>query len=158
MTMTAAQIRGAITDDAAIHALVPDSVAIAAALSAGRTRVQETMISERRILALLGVVNGDAFLSALEAFGTATLAADHPLAAAQAGIARMVTWLKAPEGIDIGNPLAQQMLVVMGQLRILDVASVQTVVAFAHVADPVSEMDVRRALWADNGTLLIEAL
>ena len=158
MTITAAQIRGAITDDAAIRALVPDSVAIAAALSAGRTRVQETMVSERRILALLGVADGDTFLKALEDFGLATLAANHPLAAVQSGIRRMVGWLKAPEGIDIGNPLAQQMLTVMGQLGILNVASVQTVLAFARVADPVSEMDVRRALWADNGTLLIEAL
>ena len=46
MTMTAAQIRGAITDDTAIHVLVPDSVAIAAALSGGLTRKQRRDYSD----------------------------------------------------------------------------------------------------------------
>jgi hypothetical protein len=153
--MTHEEIRTAIKNTPALKALVPNTTAIAEALSANRTKLGERLITERRIMSALGIEAGEAFLSALEAFGVATLAADHPLKAAQPGLKRVLAWLKTDQGIDVGDPLAQQMLTVLAQLNIVDTASANTVKALARVADPVAEFDVRLAVFADNGTLLV---
>lgn len=155
--MTATEIRAAIVADPAVLALVPDTGAIAAALSAGRTKVQPRMITERRIIAALGLVDGDAFLTALEGVGSTTLPDAHPLKPYQKGLARVITWLKTDEGLDVGDPLAQQMLTVLGAAGVVNEAHATVIKALALVADPVSELDVRRALFADDGTLLVGA-
>lgn len=154
--MTAAEIRAAISAAPAIAALLPDTAAVAAALSVGRTRLVERNITERRIIAELGPVDGDAFLTALESFVAATLPPQHPLAAYQGGIRRAVTWLKSPVGLDVGNAHSQQMLDAMAAAGIVTAASAATVKALGREPAPVSEFDVRRAVFADDGTLLVE--
>ncbi|MCO4101732.1 MAG: hypothetical protein HEQ38_20535 [Gemmatimonas sp.] len=153
--MTADEIRAAITSDPAILALMPDTVAIAAALSAGRTRLVERLITERRILSTLGVVDGAAFLSALEAFAAATLPEQHPLALYHAGIARAVGWLKTDDGIDIGDATSQAMLDALAAAGVVTVESAAIVKALARVPAPLSELDVRRAVFADDGSPLV---
>ena len=154
--MTPDAIRAAILASPDLLALLPDSQALATALSQGRTRLVERMISERRIVALLGIERGEAFLAGLEAFAAASLPADHPMAGVQAGIRRMAGWLKEPEGVDVGNPLAQQALAGLAAAGVLNAADAEIVAAFAREPDPVSEFDVRRAIFRDDGTLFNE--
>ncbi|MCO4101068.1 MAG: hypothetical protein HEQ38_17075 [Gemmatimonas sp.] len=153
--MTADEIRAAITSDPAILALMPDTVAIAAALSAGRTRLVERLITERRILSTLGVVDGAVFLSALEAFAAAALPDEHPLAPYHAGIARAIGWLKTDDGIDIGDATSQAMLDALAAAGVVTVESAAIVKALARVPAPLSELDVRRAVFADDGSPLV---
>lgn len=153
--MTADEIRAAITSDPAILALMPDTAAVASALSVGRTTLVEKLITERRIIGTLGLVDGHAFLSGLEQFGDALLPDDHPLKAHQPGLGRVLEWLKSDGGLDVGSPLAQQMLTVLAQLGVVSADSAAIVKALARVPDPLPEIDVRRAVFADDGTPLV---
>lgn len=153
--MTGDEIRAAIANNAGIAALIPNTVAIAAALSVGRSKLTERLITERRILSTLGVVDGAAFLGALEAFASTTLADAHPLKAYHAGIARAIGWLKTTEGIDVGDPMSQSMLTILAQASVVTSASADAVKSLARVPDPISEIDVRRAIFADDGSLLV---
>ena len=153
--MTAAEIRAAITNDSAVLALMPDTVAITAALSAGRITLTLTMITERRILSVLGVVAGAVFLDALDAFAAATLPPEHPLAAYHSGIRRAVGWLNTDDGIDIGDPTSQAMLDALAAAGVVTAESAAIVKSLARVPAPLSELDVRRAVFADDGTPLV---
>lgn len=153
--MTAAEIRAAIEAAPQISALMPDTAAIAAGLSEGRTRLAERMVTERRILSALGVIAGAAFLDALDTFADAALPPEHPLAAYHSGIRRAIGWLKTDDGIDIGDAASQAMLTILAQAGIVDATSAEAVKALALVPDPISEFDVRRAVFADDGTLLV---
>lgn len=153
--MTPAEIRTAITNDPAVLALLPDTVAVASALSAGRTKLVLTMATERRILSALGVIDGAVFLDALDAFAAQTLPADHPLAPYHSGIKRAVGWLKTDEGIDIGDASSQLMLDALAAAGVVSADSAAVVKAIARVPDPLSELDVRRAVFADDGESLV---
>jgi hypothetical protein len=148
-------IRDAIAANPDAHAAMPDTAAVASALSAGRTRLTERMITERRILSTLGVIDGAAFLDALDAFAAAVLAPDHPLAAYHSGIRRAVGWLKTTEGLDIGDPASQAMLTALAAAGIVTPSSADAVMALARIPDPITEFDVRRAVFADDGSLLV---
>lgn len=63
--MTADEIRAAIAADPALQALVPDSQAIADALSAGRTRYVETQIGVGTIIEVLGLATANAVLDVI---------------------------------------------------------------------------------------------
>lgn len=65
--MTADEIRAAIAADPALQALVPDSQAIADALSAGRTRWKHTEIGVGTIIEVLGLAAANPVLDALYA-------------------------------------------------------------------------------------------
>ena len=137
--------------DAEFAALVAarNDTAIAAALSVGRIRYQSRLITERGVISALGPVEGEALLAGLEAFAASSLAAEHPLYAAHAGIKRVVGWLKPPsEGVDIGDPLTHQLLDTMVALGVQGVTAerVAAIKALAAVADPVSTDAVSAAL------------
>lgn len=145
--------------DAEFAALVAtrNDTAIAEALSVGRIRYQSRLITERGVISALGPVEGEALLAGLESFAGSSLAPEHPLYAAHAGIKRMIGWLKAPaEGVDVGDPLTHQLLDTMVALGVQGVTAerVAAIKALAAVPDPISDMDVRRAIWADDGTYL----
>lgn len=127
-----------------------DTAAIAAALSVGRVRLHERLISERGVLAALPVPAGDLFLKALEAFAATALPAGHPLDAYHGTIVRGVGWLKG-EGLDLGDPLTRTLLDTLAMAGVIDAASVATLKALAEAPDPIDEMDVRRACWSDDG-------
>ena len=127
-----------------------DTQAIANALSVGRVRLHERLISERGVLAALPVPAGDLFLKALEAFAATALPDGHPLAAYHGTIARGVSWLKG-EGLDLGDPLTRTLLDTLAMAGVIDAASVATLKALAEQPDPIDEMTVRRACWSDDG-------
>lgn len=152
--MLPAEIRAAIAGDVALQALVPNAQAIADALSAGRKRPRFLLATERTVVATLGVVAGEAFLSALEAFAVATLSAEHPMLPYQAGIARQLAWLKR-DGLDVGDANTRAMMDALVTAGVLDAASVAAIKALGDESDAVSEYDVRRALYNDDGTLAV---
>lgn len=145
-------VGAALTDEqvAAIEPLLDpenrNDVQIAAALSVGRVKLLERFISERGVIALLGTRDGDAFLRALEDFGTAMLPAEHPLKADQAGIRRVIGWLRTEAGVDLGVPASQMLLGALGATGVVNAAHAAQVAALAQVADPISYNAVSTAL------------
>lgn len=126
-----------------------DTQVIAAALPPVVTH-QPRLITERGVLAALPVPAGDQLLTAIEQFAAASLPEGHPLAAYHGTIRRGISWLKA-EGLDLGDPLSRSLLLTLANAGIVSTASVTTLLALAEVSTPVSEMDVRRVCWSDEG-------
>ena len=137
------QARAAADPAFAASLAAGDHTACAAALSVNRTRLRSVLLTERGVMAALGVVDGEAALSALEAFAAAP--ASGPLAAQHAGIARMVGWLRGA-GIDIGDPLAQQLLDILAAVGVLAPASVEKIKALAQTPAPVGASEISEAL------------
>lgn len=97
------------------------------------------MIGERGIMSALGISAGPVFMTALDDFAAATLAADHPLLAYQPGIKRAVKWLYG-EGLDVGDPLTRSMLDALAAASVITSSAATTVKAVAEktVSYPVS--------------------
>jgi hypothetical protein len=149
--MTPTEIRAAIAADPALQALVPDTVALAAAMSVGRVRRRLYPATERTVVSTLGLIAGEDFLSALEAIAVAPLAADHPLLPYQPGIARQLGWLKR-DGLDVGDPQTLSMLDTLASLGLLDAGAVTAIKALGVEPDPVPVGNVQFTL--DNGGLI----
>ena len=64
--MDATEIRAAIAADPALQTLVPDTTALAAALSQGRTQTVSTFVGVGRVMDCLGPTEGAAVLDALD--------------------------------------------------------------------------------------------
>lgn len=152
--MTIEQIRAAIQADPALLALaradVPDEAAIAAALPPG-IALRESFVTERGVVAALGVLDGEQFLTALESFAGAALTSEHPLAPYQPGIARQLAWLKR-DGIDVGSTPARDLLDALAAAGVINAEHAAVIKALAEVRTPVADMDVRRAIWNDDGS------
>lgn len=127
-----------------------DTAQIAAALPV-IVSVRPHMITERGVLSVLPVPDGDAFLSALESFAAATLPVGHPLAAYHGTIRRGIGWLKTSDGLDVGDPLSRLLLDTLVQAGVVSAASVARIKTLAEVDVPIEEIDVRRACWSDEG-------
>jgi hypothetical protein len=147
--MTPEQIRAAIAARPEL-AGVTDTHTLAAALSVGRTRMRSRMVSERGILDTYpgGPVAADALLTRLEAFAATAV----PLASI---VARALRFLRMPDGIDLGAPATVVMLDALAQGGAITTTEREHLRAMVTEPDPVDEMSVRRAIWADDGTLLI---
>lgn len=133
--MTHAEILQAVQADSALAALIPDTQAIAAALSVGRAAITERYIGIGTVLDVLGPVNGAALLEQFE-----TLAASDIV----------VKWgwkLLEKQMLDVGLDSTRQFL-----QSALPVDAATALLSLAERPDPVSEIDVRRALLADDGT------
>lgn len=143
------EIRAAILADPAILALIPDTQAIADALSPV-IELREVFVTERGIVNVLGILDGENFLQALEGFSEATLPEEHPLKAYQPGIARQLAWLKR-DGVDVGSPLVRSLLDTMAMIGILDPASVAAVKSYAETEVVITAEQVRSALYDDGG-------
>ena len=126
-----------------------DTAQIAAALGPV-LHVRSHMITERGVMSVLPVPDGDAFLSALESFAAATLPVGHPLAAYHGTIRRGIGWLKTSEGLDVGDPLSRLLLDTLAMAGVVDAGSVAAIKALAEVAERVSEADVIRACYGDG--------
>lgn len=141
--MTPDDIRAAIQADTALQALMPDTHAIAAALSVGRARVTTRLGGVGVVLEALGPVEGAAVLDTLDALK----ATSSPVKWA---------WVLINRGeLDFGSLATRGMI---QQLQIggaLTSPQAATLLALAEVPDPVDEMDVRRAIYADDGSLLV---
>ena len=152
--MTTDEIRAAILSDQNLtlmaQAPVPNEAAIAAALPASVT-LREEYITERGVVAALGLIEGEAFLSALETFAATPLSSEHPLAPYQPGIARQLAWLKTA-GIDVGSAPARQLLDTLAAVGVIQAAHAATIKGLAETATPVDPMLVRRAIFNDDGS------
>lgn len=152
--MTPQEIRDSINASPELLALAEYGAtqAIADALSVGRTKVVSHFASERGILERfpLGPLAGDALLTKLEAFG----ATAHPMASI---VKRALKFLGQPEGLDLGSPATQGLLDQLALGGVITADERAGLEAMATAPDPVAEFDVRVAIFADNGTLLVGA-
>lgn len=136
--MTPDEIRAAISADPALKALVPDTQAIADALSVGRTRYVETQIGVGTIIEVLGLATANAVLDVIYS------APDY----------RHVKPL-----LDQGR-LRLDSAFVRGALQsmvpaLLTQEQRDALVARAAVSDPVNEYNVRVAIYNDDGSLRV---
>lgn len=139
-----------------------DTEAIAAAVSALRVRKDQTTkytslgISERfpALGSLPGPLAAEMVLQKLEGFRDAALASADPATKLLGGaIKRQMQHLEG-NGMAIGSPAVAQMLAVIVGAGGLTRAEMDALVSVAAVPDPVSDLDVRRALWSDKGEWL----
>ena len=137
--MTADEIRAAIAADPALQALVPDTQAIAAALSVGRTRYVETQIGVGTIIEVLGLAAANPVLDALYA------APDYRHVKPLLDQGRLRLDAVAQAGML--QPLVTGGLLTQVQLDAL--------VARAKEPAPVAEYDVRMAIYNDDGSLKV---
>lgn len=134
--MTYEEIRAAIAADPALQALVPNTQAIANALSLGRIRYVETPIGVGTIIEVLGLATANAVLDVIYS------APDY----------RHVKPL-----LDQGR-LRLDSVFVRGALQsmvpaLLTQSQCDALVARAAAPDPVGEFDVRVAIYRDDGSL-----
>ena len=128
--MTAEEIRAAIAADPALQALVPDTVALAAALSVGRTRYVETNIGVGTIIEVLGLAAANPVLDALYA------APDY----------RHVKPLLDQGHLRLDAVAQAGMLQPLVTGGLLTQAQLDALIARAEEADPVDEYQVRIAI------------
>jgi hypothetical protein len=139
--VTPQAIREAIEADPALRALLPDSQAIAEALSAGRTRANSALIGNGLILATIGLTAGNALLDALNS--TEEI--------------RYVKPLLEQGRLQVSSPLVAGALAQLVSASVITQGEADALIELGREPDPVPELDVRRALWADDGTMLVEA-
>ncbi|MEZ7896015.1 MAG: hypothetical protein QMB75_09045 [Thauera sp.] len=137
--MTAEEIRAAIAADPALQALVPDTVAIAAALSQGRTRWKHTDIGVGTIIEVLGLAAANPVLDALYASPDYR----HVKPLLDQGRLRLDTVAQA----GMLQPLVTGGLLTQAQLDAL--------IARAKEPAPVAEYDVRVAIYNDDGSMKV---
>ncbi len=141
--MTPDDIRAAIQADPGLQTLVPDTQAIAAALSVGRTRVTTRLGGVGVVLEALGPAEGATVLDTLDALK----ATSSPVKWA---------WVLINRGeLDFGSLATRGMIQQLHIGGALTASQAETLLALAEVPDPVDEMDVRRAIYADDGSLLV---
>ncbi|MEN6537332.1 MAG: hypothetical protein ABFD60_15475 [Bryobacteraceae bacterium] len=137
--MTADEIRAAIAADPALQALVPDTVALAAALSVGRTRYVETQIGVGTIIEVLGLAAANPVLDALYASPDYR----HVKPLLEQGRLR----LDAVAQAGMLQPLVTSGLLTQAQLDAL--------IARAKEPAPVDEYAVRVAIYNDDGSMRV---
>lgn len=118
-----------------------DTAAIAAALSAGRTRLGTV---SRAWFATWAAGNG---MRAVMQDVAATQA--HPLRSI--ALACLDVLAGAADGIDLALPENQSMVQAWVTAGAMPQADADTLYALAAQPDPLDEMDVRRACWSDEG-------
>lgn len=136
--MTHDEIRAAIAADPALQALVPDTQAIAAALSVGRTRYEKTEIGVGTIIEVLGLATANPVLDAIYA------SPDY----------RHVKPLLDQGRLRLDSEFVRGALQAMVP-ALLTQAQRDALVARAEVSDPVGEYEVRCAIYADDGSLRV---
>lgn len=156
--MTPQEIRDTIDATPALKELVPDTFAIAAALPAHVSReVYSKLVSARGMAAEYagGPVGAEVILMTLEG-AAATLKASESQQDKVLGslIARQLGFL-AGDGLDFGSPALRTMLDQFALLNILTAEQVSGLKAIATRPVTVTEFDVRRAIYADDGTLRV---
>jgi len=116
--------------------------AIAALVSDGRARVAPRLGGIGAVMETLGAVDGPLVLDALDSL-KATLPAVR------------WGWVLLERGeLDFGSTVTRQLIdgLVMG--GVMTEAQGLAIKALAEQPDPVTEFDVRRAIWADDGSYL----
>lgn len=137
--MTADEIRSAITADPALQALVPDTHAIAAALSVGYVRYEKTEIGVGTLIEVLGLATANEVLDVV--YSTP----DY----------RHVKPLLDQGRLRLDNQFVRDALQGMVVVGVLTQAQRDALVARAQVAAQVDEYAVRVAIYNDDGSLKV---
>ena len=137
--MTADEIRAAIAADPALQALVPDTQAIADALSVGRTRWKHTDIGVGTIIEVLGIAAANPVLDALYA------SPDYRHVKPLLDQGRLL--------LDVVGQAGMLQPLVTGGL--LTQAQLDALIARAKEPAPVDEYAVRVAIYNDDGSLRV---
>lgn len=119
-----------------------DADAIAALVSVGRTSIVPRLGGIGAVMETLGAVDGPVVLDALDSL-KATLPAVR------------WGWVLLERGeLDFGSVVTRQLIdgLVMG--GVMTDGQGLAIKSLAEQPDPVSEFDVRRAIWADDGSYL----
>jgi hypothetical protein len=149
MSLTPDAIRAAIQADPALLASArspqPDTVEIARWLSAGRTRIGKV---SRGWFALWAAETG-----ARAALEDASQDRAHPLRSV--ALATLDVLRGSADWIDFGLPQHRTMLDAWVTAGAVTRAQADALLVLATHPDPVDEMSVRLALWADDGRLLV---
>jgi hypothetical protein len=141
--MTPIEIRAAIAADPALLALVPDTQAIADAMSAGRTKVTQKLGGVGLVLETLGPDAGSALLDGLDALK----AVSSPVKWA---------WVLIDRGeLDFGSPATRGMIQQLAAGGAIPEPAATALLAIAEVPDPIDEMSVGRAIFNDDGSLAL---
>jgi hypothetical protein len=135
--MTPTDILAAIAASASLQALVPDTQALADALSTGRTQASRLLIGKGDIISLIGFSAGNAALDAVDA------APDF----------RHVRHLLTEGRMDCSLPMFAGALAGLVAGGALTQADADLLHALGQSPDLVSEFDVRCAIYADDGSL-----
>lgn len=140
--MTEQEIRDAIVASSALQALVPDTVALAAALSVGRVRLQKCFTGVGRIMDTLGPPEGASVLDTLDS-----------LKATVPAIKWAFILLERGE-LDVGLVSVRSQIDALTP-AVFSVEQAAALKALAEIPDPIAEFDVRKAIFSDNGDLLV---
>ena len=139
--MTPEQIREAINANPVLLALVPDTQAIATALSVGRTKVIQKLGGVGLVLETLGPDIGSAVLDGLDALK----AVSSPVKWA---------WVLIERGeLDFGSPATRGMIQQLASGGAIPADAANALLALAEIPDPISDRDVMAAIYNDNGSL-----
>lgn len=122
-----------------VIALAPNTEAMAAALSVNRKKVVSTLGGIGTIMRALGPTAGGALLDQLEALSATNPAVKWAMVMIKAGT------------LDFGDASTRGMI---DQL-VTDPAANAALKAVAEVPDPISEFEVRVAIYNDDGSLKI---
>lgn len=136
--MTPAQILETIRATPALLALVPNTQAIAEAMSVGRTKKIPTEVGNGTILEVLGFQMGNALLDVINT------APDF----------RYVKPLVEQGRLRLDSPLTEAALTSLVP-AVLTEAGKNALIAKCVVPDPVDEFDVRVAIFNDDGSLKV---
>lgn len=140
--MDANEIRAAIAADPALQALVPDTTALAASLSQGRTQTVSAFVGVGRVMDCLGPTEGAAVLDALDGLR----AVSSPVKWA---------WLLLERGeLDVGLQSVRSQIDALTP-AVFTPAQAAAIKALAERPEIVSEFDVRCAIYADDGSLKV---
>ena len=143
--MDSMEIRVAITSDPALMALVPDTQAIADAMSQGRTKY--------------GLITREWFATWAAGTGMRAVIQDtantqgHPLRSI--ALACLDVLAGAADGIELTNPANIGMIQAWVAAELMPQSDADALIALGTVADPVSEFDVRKAVFNDDGSLAV---
>lgn len=169
--MTPAQInelRSYISSDATLKAMATagqDNDIVEEIIGRTETVIDpKAMIGSRGIVAILDVVDGEAFIKAMEDFTDAVLEESNPMKPYQAGVKRQLAWLDRDAGLEIGNARTRAMLDAFAGMGIVNASHAGLIKASAEktVSVPeakgwggVSHMDVAKAVRDSAGNLLV---
>lgn len=149
--MTHDEIRAAIAARPELADLVAagDHVGIAAALSVGRTRLRATQIGPGTIMAALGAADGATLLETLTA-----LAAQSATVPAYVPIKWALKIIDRGE-FDMSAQAARDQVVALAAAGVMSNAARDALLALGQEPDPVSEFDVRCAIYNADGSLAV---
>lgn len=143
MSMTVQQIRDEIVAQPALLALLPDSAAIAVAMSVTRTAVTDVYGGIGAIMGALGRERGAAVMDALEMMQPSNSIVRWGMKMIHAG------------QLNFGSSDTRLMIDQLMAGGVIDSAERAALMGIAEAPDPVDEMSVRRAIWNDDGTRAI---